>query len=194
MPQPLQRSNLRPGDILLSRCDGLNALPPLNLVRLFGEFIQLGETIVEAMSVKPAPAIVFHVAVVQDPATAQTLEELTNGAVSVPDEQTDARWDVYRTDMTPEQIAAFIAALVARLGQRYGWEDFPIAAGIRVFKVPMGHPDYTAPADCSVEVAEAMAVAGYFPWKSRGLDVISIVPSDYPGDGMTCIARAGVLV
>jgi hypothetical protein len=194
MLRPLTRADLQPGDILLQRLDSLATLPPFDPGHLFGEFIGLGETVIEAMSVKPGPVTVFHVAVVEDPATSQTLEEEPSGAVSVPDEQTDARWDVYRTNLTPAQIPLFIAALRARLGQRYGWEDFPLAAGIRIFKIPVGHPDYTAPADCSVDVAEAFASIGVYPWSSRGIDPIAVVPSDFPGDGMTIIARAGVLI
>jgi hypothetical protein len=181
----ITRTDLKRGDIMLARADILPKLPLQN--QLFCGAILLGEKFMQPKG------DYFHVAVVDTPTTAEVLEEELNGEIETVDDPCGAAWDIVRYPFGHDQLEAFLACLKSKLGTAYALWEFPIIAGVRVLHMPLNHADWQQWV-CSNAVAQSLDAIGIRPWAPRGIDSALVVPSDYPGDGMKFVSKAGVLV
>lgn len=183
--QRVTRADLKRGDIMLARADILATLPLQN--QLFCGAILLGEKFMQPKG------DYFHVAVVDSPSTSQVIEEELIGEIETVDDPCGAAWDIVRYPFTPDQLEAFIACLKAKLGTAYALWEFPIIAGVRVLHMPLDHANWQQWV-CSNAVSTAVDAIGIHPWAPRGISSDLVIPSDYPGDGMKFVSKAGVLV
>lgn len=180
-------SHLEPADFLLMRKAWIDALPLTHPWKAPCEAIALGEE----LALGEKPNYVHAGLVISIGAQVGAIEELANGADRT-QEPLDERWDIYRmTWRDPGDPAKVIAYCQSKIGTPYDYPGILFLGLERIFHASGLRPEVNSFV-CSTLIAEALQSIGYAPWP--GLQGQEIAPSDYPGDGMRLIVRAGVLV